>query len=430
MPSFFFLLIYLVVFLIRPHEWYVLINENSSIIRDSLLACMALFVFAQHKNFNSPQFKLLIVLLIAVMVSHVLSGWVGGATIYGQEFVETVVIPFVLFSGLVSTIGRQYLIFYIGIGAAILMVFNGHVQISNGGLGYFGNSAVRDGSALRITYLGLLSDPNDLGMFLVMTMPAVFLLKEKAPSMLRPVLWGVAGILLYGVYLTNSRGTLLATIGLMFFWFWRKYGTNKSMWLGGVMSPILLLVMSQFRTISADDASSQGRLEAWYAGYQMFASNPLSGVGQHNFMDWYELHTAHNSFVLVMAELGFLGCAAWVGLLVVTTVSLFNISEKKFLPEGVEIDERKLEKIDGESLVAKSLLYSFVGYMVTGFFLSRTYTPLLYIYLGLGAACLGRVSRELPKGVKVFDGRKVTKWTLLGTLGSIFGIYILLKIFL
>ena len=430
MPSFVFLLIYLVVFLIRPHEWYVLINENSTIVRDSLLGCMALFLFAQHKNFKTPQFALLMVLLIAVMVSHVLSGWVGGAMIYGQEFVETVVIPFVLFSGLVSTKGRQYLIFCIVIGAALLMVFNGHTQVANGGVGYFGNAAVRDGQALRITYLGLLSDPNDLGMFIVMTLPAVFLLKEKAPSWLRPVFWAVALTLLYGIYLTNSRGTLLATIGLMFFWYWRKNGTKKSMWLGGAMSPVLLLVMANFRTISADDASSQGRLDAWWAGYQMFASNPLSGVGQHNFMDWYALHTAHNSFVLVMAELGFLGSAAWVGLLVVTTVALFNISEKKFLAGKVELGEEHLASIDSEALIAKSLLFSFVGYMVTGFFLSRTYTPLLYIYLAMAAACMGRVSRQLPKGVRLFDGGKVAKWTLLGTLGSIFGIYVLLKIFL
>jgi len=70
---------------------------------------------------------------------------------------------------------------------------------------------------------------------------------------------------------------------------------------------------------------------------------------------------------------------------------------------------RHVIEIDKEALIAKSLLYSFIAFMATGFFLSRTYTPLLYIYLGLAAACLGRVYRQLPKGVTVLDFKMAAK---------------------
>tara|TARA_R110002073_G_scaffold220729_3_gene380887 strand:+ start:142 stop:1320 length:1179 start_codon:yes stop_codon:yes gene_type:complete len=392
---------------------------------------MGFFVFARRKNFDNPQLLLVTLLTLTVVTSLVASGWVGGAILYGQEFVQQVLIPFILVSGLLSTVGRQYFVFLVVIAASLLMVANGYVQVSNeDGIGMLGNPVIREGSVSRISYLGYLSDPNDLGMFFTMTLPCVFLLKERVPSVVRPLLWGAILALLYGIYLTNSRGTLLATMALMAFWFWRKYGTNKSFMLGLVSSPALLIVLTSFRTISADDESSQGRLEAWYAGYQMFASNPIFGVGQHNFMDYYELHTAHNSFVLVMSELGLIGALAWVGLLVVTTVSLINISEKKFLTDDMTIDSKTLLQIDQEALIAKSLLYSFIAFMVTGFFLSRTYTPLLYIYLGMAAACLGRVGQLLPKGVEVFNVKKVAKYTFAVTIASIFAIYLLLKVFL
>ena len=429
--AFLFLLAYLVAFLVRPHEWFVIINEDSSIIRSSLLLCTAFYLFTRNKNLKNPQLLLLGALTFAVMASLAATGWFGGAIFYGQEFVQTVFIPFLLISGLISSVGKQYIVFIVIIGASLLMVVNGHVQInSEDGLGLLGNPVVRDGSALRISYLGYLADPNDLGMFFTMTLPAIFLLKEKAPTVFRPLLWGTVIVLLYGIYLTNSRGTLLATITLMALWFWRRYGTNKSLMLGLATSPALLIILSNFRSISAYGASAQGRLDAWYAGYQMFASNPVFGVGQHNFMDYYTYHTAHNSFVLVIAELGVVGSLAWVGLLVVTTITLINISEKNFLTEETDINSESMAGINQEALIAESLMYSFIAFMVTGFFLSRTYAPLLYIYLGMAAACLGRVALLLPEGVAIFDAKQAVKWTFIVTVTSILVIYLMVKVFL
>jgi len=214
--AFLFLLAYLVAVLIRPHEWFVLINENATLIRDCLLGAMVFYLFARHKNLKNPQLLLLVALTFAVMASVAATGWFGGAVSYGQEFVETALIPFVLVSGLISTAGRQYLVFVIIIAASLLMVVNGHVQVTDeSGLGMFGNPVVRDGPTSRISYLGQLSDPNDLGLFFAMVLPAVFLLKENVPRGFRPLLWTAVIALLYGIYLTNSRGTLLAIMALM-----------------------------------------------------------------------------------------------------------------------------------------------------------------------------------------------------------------------
>ena len=88
--AFLFLVAYLVAFFVRPHEWFVLINENSTIIRTSLILCMGFFVFARRKNFDNPQLLLVTSLTLTVVTSLVASGWVGGAILYGQEFVQQV----------------------------------------------------------------------------------------------------------------------------------------------------------------------------------------------------------------------------------------------------------------------------------------------------------------------------------------------------
>ena len=65
--------------------------------------------------------------------------------------------------------------------------------------------------------------------------------------------------------------------------------------------------------ISNGDDSAYGRVEAWYEGIQMFKSSPVFGVGKGMFTDFNNL-TAHNSYMLVLAELGFVGSIFFLGL--------------------------------------------------------------------------------------------------------------------
>jgi len=428
--AFLFLLLYLVSVLIRPHEWFVLVNDSSTIVRDSLIACMIFFLFTDKKNLKNPHLNLAIWLSVAIAASVAASGWLGGALSFGLEFMQQALVPLLLVGGLVSTISRQYIVFLLIIVAAMIMVANGHVQATSElALGLVGNPAIVQGDAVRITYFGYLNDPNDLGMFFVMALPLVFLLKLKSPVLFRPVFWLAIVSILYGIFLTNSRGTLLAMVALILLWFWSKYGIKKSLFASSLFSPALVWVLSSFRTISADDESAQGRLDAWYEGIQLFIVNPIFGVGRGSFTDYHH-ETAHNSFVLAIAELGLFGSLAWVGLLVVTVITLFNISEKNYLNNANPVAPASMVKLNQEALIARALLFSFVGFMVSGFFLSRSYTPLLYIYVGIAAACYGRVSRELPEGAKIFDANVAAKWTLSATVSGILFVYILMKLFL
>lgn len=430
--AFISLLVYAVAMLIRPHEWGVLVNEESTIVRDSLLVCLMFFMFHQHKNFQVPQFGLMVGFVGAIFMSILATGWLGGAFERSETFIRIAFVPFILISALVDSLNRHQILSILIIIAALLMVYNGYIQASDPeGIGLVGNPILREGPNNRITYLGFLADPNDLGMYFIMTLPLIFYFKQLSPVIFRFLHWGAITALLFGIYLTNSRGALLATLSLMFLWFWRNYGTTKSIFIGLAGSPVVLVVMSSFREISADDESSQGRLDAWYAGYQMLVDSPVFGVGQGAFTEYNAL-TAHNSLVLAFAELGLLGSILWVTLLTVTALTLLKIADRKYLPPEFATDPKYTEVAMKESLVAISLLYSLAAYVVTGFFLSRTYIPILYLYLGLSAACLGRVQRAYPniKADQFYNMNFTVKVSLGITLGAILAIFVLVRIFI
>jgi putative inorganic carbon (HCO3(-)) transporter len=134
--------------------------------------------------------------------------------------------------------------------------------------------------------------------------------------------------------------------------------------------------MSQFRTIDAEEASAEGRLDAWYEGFQMLFHHPLFGVGMGQFTEHHHL-TSHNSFVLVFSELGLVGYFLWVGFLTACGFMLLMLWKTGFKYSLVNKDNIQ------ESQIALTLMYSMLGYFVTSFFLSRAFTPLLYFFCAM-----------------------------------------------
>ena len=130
-------------------------------------------------------------------------------------------------------------------------------------------------------------------------------------------------LLLYTTYLTHSRGALIALAAVALMAARTQLGTTASMVLAAIfIFGMLALDFTGGRGISATDGAD--RLEAWANGLEMFKSAPLFGIGFNNFADLNGI-TAHNSFVLCLAELGLLGSTVWMALLVTTTTTLNRI---------------------------------------------------------------------------------------------------------
>ncbi|HMM68808.1 MAG TPA: O-antigen ligase family protein, partial [Dokdonella sp.] len=194
--------------------------------------------------------------------------------------------------------------------SSVLLAIQGIQQVELG-VGWTGVGLSRE---TRIQYVGIFNDPNDLGLLFIMALPMAMFLSARGGLLgLRRLFWGAGGgMLLYGIYLTSSRGALLALIAVVGVWIWRRRGVVTAMLLGAGALGGIMMLPSRMGEIDAGEASAAGRVDAWYSGLEMFIAHPLFGIGPGNFAENNFNLTAHNSLVLVLAETGYVGFTIWL----------------------------------------------------------------------------------------------------------------------
>ena len=169
----------------------------------------------------------------------------------------------------------------------------------------------------RLRGLGEINDPNDFGQLLVCVIPLMFIFWRRKKR-LRNFVFVVLPVcvLLYGVFLTHSRGALLALMAVAIVAARRRIGTLPSLLLaGGVFVAAMALHFTGGRDISAN--AGEDRTALWGEGLQILKSHPLFGVGLGSMSDYTDSHhTAHNSVVVCAAELGLIRVVLLVYVLV------------------------------------------------------------------------------------------------------------------
>lgn len=268
----------------------------------------------------------------------------------------------------------------------------------------------------RLHSLGMLKDPNDFGQALVVALPMVFGMRvqrrwaRNAMLVYLPMM-----VIVYAVSLTHSRGTLLGVASLLFFGVRSYLGTMRTaLLLGGGGLAAMALNVTGGRGYSANEESAGGRVDAWSEGIRMLAHHPLFGVGAGNFTEHHN-YTAHNSFVLAFAEVGFVGYFVWLGFLVIAYKGLARVIQHA-APGSLEAQWAVL------------LRSSLLGFLTCAFFLSKAYDPLLYLLLGCCAALYSVSAKSVEGGVGGIAGFGRVPWrgtTLWIEFGSIFLIYLI-----
>ena len=377
-----------------------------------------------RKCFDAAQFPLSIGLLAWVPLSVAMTGWIGGAIEQFSSFTP-IMIFFLISATTIDTPARLNKLFFI-IGTVSAVIALHGIEQSQLAVGWSGATLIQE----RITYVGFLNDPNDLAQLLLVSVPMVLSFLHRRGNFFLAIV-GVAATsaMLYSVYLTNSRGAIvaLAVMAMVFSIF--RYGFKKSLFL----SPILLAVIfvaspGRISEISADEASASGRIEAWYDGFQMLKSHPIFGVGKSQFIEHHE-RTAHNSFVLALAELGVIGYFFWFSLIAVSGRMLITLLGAHILQSENDSPSDIAEREEHRRL-ARVLLYSLTGFCVTAFFLSRSYTITLYLLVamivGLYQSARSRCWPSLP----AMTLKELSGWLIKLVLASIFALWLTTRILL
>jgi hypothetical protein len=237
-------------------------------------------------------------------------------------------------------------------------------------IGLFGTFSVEE----RVRYRGDLHDPNEVALTITAGGLALLIafMMRKRDLLAKLLCLGGSGVAVSTVYMTQSRGGLGSAMLVPGVYLLRRYGVRGLILAGVVGVPLL---MSGSRSGESADASTQERYEAWSVGLQLFRQHPLFGVGARMFQAHHYL-TAHNSFVLTLAELGF------IGLVLFTTVIYLSI---KTLVIGL----RELASVPGTAAAqvwGMALLAALSGIVFQILTLSFAYHPVLWIFIAMVGA--------------------------------------------
>lgn len=429
--AFFFLFLYTASVLIRPHEMFLMSVEWITIQIFAIICLLAVIALQRPLKLYQQHWMLLALLPLIIM-----SGFLNGSGMIGIEqsqrlFVSSI-IPLFLISTCTTSIKRQHILMVICLIAALLMVHNGHIQqTAYQGFGWaldtYSVGYINLGER-RITYLGFFNDPNDLGMFLVMNIPFVIYFLKKGNGLTKLLMILTLAALLYGIYLTGSRGTMLGAGALVGIYLVVMNAGPKLFIAIAALAPIAATVLQSLQ--SNIDESADGRLEAWYAGVLMLLSNPIFGIGMGRFLEEHGL-VAHNSFIHVAGELGVPGYSLWGGALTFTVLTSYLVIRAQIANSKRE--DNDLEKviysdnIKAELLINKTLFFSLMGFMVTGFFISRMFTLLLFIFMGMALASHLRLIKLVPEYQQYFSNAWARK-SMLYCWAIIAAVYLALKL--
>lgn len=247
-------------------------------------------------------------------------------------------------------------------------------------VGLFGTYSLEE----RVRYRGELQDPNEVALAInagALSLLVAFLRRKRHPLMRMACIAGIV-IVLVTDFFSQSRGGQLGAMLVFFVYLVRRYGIWAFAPAAVLALPVLLL---GGRSGANADASTQLRYEAWATGLNMFKASPIFGVGHGQFVEHHYL-TAHNSFVLTVAELGLIGFFLFVCMVYLTIKTLI----------GGLIQLKDAPGAESAEVWGMALLASFAGILFQINTLSFAYHSVLWIFFGLVGAWTGAIRHHRP----------------------------------
>jgi O-antigen ligase len=250
---------------------------------------------------------------------------------------------------------------------------------------------------------GTAGDPNELAAALVIgfAVAAAFVVNRFVDVRVRISAGFVAVLCLAGIASTLSRGGLigLAVAGVVAIvvggrWRGRVTAAAVGVALAG-LAYFLVFASSGARDRVLMSNGGSGRIDLWTIGLRMVDAHPIRGIGTGQYIVssvHYLLRPgvfergdliltapkiAHNTYLGTLAELGAVGLALFLGVVIICGHSMW-LALKSFEEQGDE----KLE------ILVRGLFIGCCGYAASLFFISENYKKAMWLMLALGPVLL------------------------------------------
>jgi O-antigen ligase len=265
---------------------------------------------------------------------------------------------------------------------------------------------------------GTAGDPNELAAALVMgfCLAVAFAVNRHIDVRGRMAAAVTAGLCLLAIALSLSRGGLLGLafagiVAIVVAGRWRPQVLGAVALVGvlGVGWFAVLADAGARDRVLHNTGGSTGRLDLWTIGTRMVEAHPIRGVGTGQYIT-ASVHylvrpgafqrgdlvliapkVAHNTYLGTAAELGLVGAALLLALMIACGRSAWQ-AVRTF---AADRDER-LE------ILGRGFLVGAAGYAASLLFISENYKKVLWLFLALGPVLLS-VSRKDPKNASAGD---------------------------
>jgi probable O-glycosylation ligase (exosortase A-associated) len=233
-----------------------------------------------------------------------------------------------------------------------------------------------------------LADENDFALALNVMLPFAFFSAVYARRFYtRMIALGITVSLIFGVVSSFSRGGWVGLVAALGFCLLRTKRKVLSLSIAVVLSIALIMVApeeywDEISTISdTRETTAVTRLNYWKAAVNMYLDYPIVGVGASNggaqlpnYITGYRNPATqwgrafHGTLPQVLAELGTVGIALYLGMIITAFRYLSRIRRDAIREGG---DYETIQMVD-------SVIGGIVAFLVTGTFLSTAYYPQLW----------------------------------------------------
>ncbi|OBB35442.1 O-antigen ligase family protein [Mycobacterium sp. 852002-51961_SCH5331710] len=288
----------------------------------------------------------------------------------------------------------------------------------SGAMSFGGFATVTEASGELVTtqrYGGPLPDSNFWGRHLIMGLPlaGALVVRAQRDGQRRVVMgWAVAILsLLAGVYLTQSRGTFIATFVVLAIWTLLSGPAARRAAIKGLPVAVLLLLVpgvgNRLLALLADvygsqpsysiDPSVASRMAAGEVAWAMFDDRPVFGFGPGGFQLQVERYSglvptavtnpptaaAHDLYAQMASESGVVGLIGWAILVLGVVLSI-----------GIRVAQLALQSESAERSLAAAALAAIVGWSVASIFIHLSYLRTFGILLALAGAMAAQTGSQ------------------------------------
>ncbi len=391
---------------IRPEDSIRALQGLHLTLIASIVTIFSVFlqkIMEKAKPLRTPLDRMLVLFAIMAVISTAAGGDIKTALMDASRLI---VLVFMVLN-LVNT-QQRYRIFLTAI-----MIFTAYLSCYSIYL-FFNGAGLARGVDFQAQGTGIFGDPNDLSAVIVSGFALSTAAALKCKGLNRGFLFLLSGFYIYSIFLTNSRGGMIALMGVVacvLFLFMRPR------WLAIPLAIIVAIGFIKFgpsrmAELDSGEESANSRFWFWSNGVQQLAAHPFTGVGYGQFPEVNDGMTAHNSFVLCFAELGLPGYYFWIGCIYYCFVNLSKKQTSEMNPIEKEIESNRIRGPSGQAVgekftsqkpgVATATLAKVMspaeydllggrlalgGFLLAAFFISRTYVPILYLLMSLPVVC-------------------------------------------